>query len=134
MRDFLVNRGHVPDAQRRLRHLKCFAQRLQQRLGQCACLRIALQGAAPLVHLVGNGAVVLGLAHHFHGALLQRLDFFAQHFSLALLQAHGPVAMGAVELHAAQHFGVALKKLRRLQQELGNVFFRHRGHRRRPVR
>jgi hypothetical protein len=42
---------------------------------------------------------------------------------LALLQAHGSLAVGAGELHTGQHVGMALKKFGRVEQKLGNIVF-----------
>jgi len=56
-------------------------------------------------------------------AMLQHFDLLAQHLRLTLLQTHGPVAVRAVELHGGQQLGMALKKVGRIGQVVGNVVF-----------
>ena len=74
-----------------------------------------------------HGFVLVAVAHHLHHALFQPLDLLAQHLGLALLQAHGTLAVRAGELHAGQHLGVALEEAGRAQQKVGDVFFGDRG-------
>ena len=81
----------------------------------------------PALQLVGNHHVVVAVAHHVHDAVLQRFDFFAQHLGLALLQAHCPRAVAAGQLHGRQQLRMALKKVGRVDQELGNVSLGDRG-------
>jgi uncharacterized protein GlcG (DUF336 family) len=75
-----------------------------------------------LVHLLADGGVFVAVAH-FDDALLQALDLLAQHFGLALLQAHGALAVRAGELHARQHLGMALEEAGCAQQVFGDVVF-----------
>ena len=50
-------------------------------------------------------------------------DLLAQHFGLALLQAHGALAVRAGELHARQQLGMALEEAGCAQQVFGDVVF-----------
>jgi len=54
---------------------------------------------------------------------LERTDFFAQHLGLALLQADRPPAMGAAQANRGQQLGMAVEKIGRVHQKLGDVVF-----------
>ena len=84
------------------------------------------QLVAGLVDFLGDGGVFIAVAHHVHDALLQSLDFLAQQLGLALVQAHGARAVRAGDGDAAQHFGMALEELRRVDEVFGDVGFGQR--------
>jgi hypothetical protein len=86
------------------------------------------QVARPAMQAVGDDHVLVAMAHHVHHAVLERLDLFAQHLRLPLLQAHGPVAMRAGELDGSQQLGVPLEEIGRVRQVVGDIVFGDRVH------
>ena len=86
------------------------------------------QVAGPAMQPVGDHHVLVAVPHHVHQAVLQRLDLFAQHLGLALLQAHGAVAVRARQLHRRQQFGMAREEVGRVGQVVGDVVFGDRVH------
>ena len=81
------------------------------------------QPAGPALQFVGNRDVLLTVPDHLDHAGFQTLDFFAQHAGLAFLQADRTVAVAAGQLHRGQQGGVALEKVGRVGQKVGNVVF-----------
>ena len=115
--------GHSPQAQAHLGHGELNFDVLFDDARHGVKVTDRDQAACPAQDAVRQHDVLAAVADHFHDALLQRLDFFAQHLGLALLQAHGPVAVRAGELHGGQQFGMAQEKVGRIGQVVGNIVF-----------
>lgn len=93
---------HTPHPHGSLRHIEQGLQAVHQGVGQVHGVTHLQQGTGPLVHLGGDGRILVAVAHHFHDAQLQPLDLLAQHFGLAFLQAHGAGSVRAGDLYAGQ--------------------------------
>ncbi len=97
-------------------------------MGQIACIAGHHQSFDPTLHAFNQHLVFGAMTHHVHHAQLKRTNFFAQHFSLTLLQTHRTVAMWAVEFDGGQQLGMTLKKVRCVHQKMGDVVFGNRVH------
>ena len=95
-----VGRHHIPHADSDLRHHELLADVVADFAGQRGRVVLQKQAADPVQQAVVGDAVFAAVANHVHQAGFEHLDFFAQHFGLALVQADHTLPVGAAQLQA----------------------------------
>ena len=95
-----VGRRHIPHADGDLRHHELLANVAADFAGQRDRVVLQKQAADPVQQAVVGDAVFATVANHIHQAGFEHLDFFAQHFGLALVQADHTLPVGAAQLQA----------------------------------
>ena len=114
---------HVPHPDGHLRHHEVVLNLIDDDVGQVAGLLGVQEALRPTVQAVGQHRVVAAVADHVHHAVFQGANLFAQHVGLTFLQTDRPLAMRTDEPHGGQERGMALEKIRRVHQKIGNVVF-----------
>ena len=114
---------HIPHLKSDLRDRKLLLHGGRDQLGQGGHIAQLQQFHRPTDELVRQGQIVVAVANHFHDAAFEQANFVAQHHGLTFLQIHRPMAVWAAEHDGGQQLSVALKKLRVVQQVLGNIVF-----------
>ena len=120
---FRKNFAGAPQLDSGLRHLKICHQPLCDDIWHAVSIGHPQQALRPQLQAAGDHFVVVAVANHLDHPRFQPLDLFPQQSGLPFLKTHSPVAVAAGQLHRGQHFGMALKKVWRVRQKVGDVVF-----------